>query len=465
MHISNWINSQEQSSDQNFQKNNPFTQENLYSVSQSTPLDIVKSIQSSHAAFSNWKDSSLADRLQFLNQILVSYQNLKSELIQLEALDQGLSSEFTEKANYDVGLKFLENYKIELQAQVNQPDSSKIYSPVGVTVCLLSWNLSQRLFIEKVLPAVLAGNAVIVKLSSLTASTSLIWRKILTKSDMPAGLIQFIHSADHKISELLVLHPTVKAVIMTGTLEHVQDLYAKIAKLSHRQAKKIQMHSGTKNPAIVLDGPSLELVDQVLESFLAGQGQLAWNSSRLFVLEKQAALWKEALQENLSKIRPLLDISEKGYWGPLLRLDSQERYSEHFNLAKADHAHLIQANELLVKDLKGIYLNPIWTTDMSKCSTLQQDQLLTPVFILSEVKYPFDIPKNSNVSYYGHSASLWSKDKSPEKIIQNLEVGLISMNRWSIYQPKSISGVKQSTFGIADHRIFGSFYSDVKILV
>jgi hypothetical protein len=100
---------------------------------------------------------------------------------------------------------------------------------------------------------------------------------------------------------------------------------------------------------------------------------------------------------------------------------------------------------------------------MSRCSTLQQDQIHCPFFILSSVKYPFDIAKYSNVSYFGFSAHLWGAPEKLNKIAEALEVGQINYNSWSANSVRGSHAIKQSVYGIQDDRVNGWFYSNPKI--
>ena len=458
MQINNWIASTDSPTAQSFQKINPYTHEPLYSVSQSTVLDIVRALQVAQKSYLEWKDSNLWDRLQLLNKIIQAYQENQKELIQLESLDQALSLDFTDKANYRVGLQYL----LQMQAELQSPDLKFAnYKSVGVISILLSWNLSNRLFIDKVISAIMAGNTVLVKLSSVSPGTALIWIKIFTQAGLPTGLVQFVFSNERNVQELLLTHPGIKAVVMTADLKNTSLALQKIASLAERQFKKIQIGSGSKNPAIALLEPTSSTVQDIFESFMMGQGQLHWNSARLFVTEKNQKLWTEALSDYLNQLKPVSSVSEEGIWRPVLKSRSFENFQDILQQARKDQAKLMQVG-IVSEGLSDRYLAPTWTKDMSNCSTLQQDQMHAPLYIISEVKYPFDIPKYSNVSYYGDSASIWFSEKRPDKVIDQLDVGFMSLNKWSVYSPDRYSSVKQSGFGLQDHRIFGAFYSNVK---
>lgn len=441
-------------------KINPFTQDVLYTHPKSSIIDLVKTIQAANRAFADWKSSSLEDRLKVLEKITAQYILKKDEIILSEALDQGLSLYFTTRANYEMGLQQLNLFKQELVNACDHADAKKIFFANGVVAVILSWNLSNRLFIQKAISALLAGNTVIVKVSSQAVSTAVQWKEILKKAEVNEGLIQFVVSDVADFKKLLVSHPGIKAVSVTGSLSTSAAILKVQSETAEQQFKKVQINSGTKNTCAVLDAPTEELVNQVLETFLIGQGQLAWNSSRLFILEKYQKEWIEALQNKLNTLKPATSVNDSSLWGPIVKTANIEKYGYYQKQAVDDQAKLI----LTSTEAKPGFASPFFTYDMSNCSELQQDQLNLPVFVLSAVKYGFDIPKYSNVSYYGHSANIFSQNAPSEKIVNQLDVGLVSLNKWSIYQMISFKAVKQSSFGVQDCQIFGEFNSNVKIL-
>jgi acyl-CoA reductase-like NAD-dependent aldehyde dehydrogenase len=441
-------------------KLNPFTQDGLYTHSKNTIIDLVKTIQSANKAFADWKNSSLDDRLQVLEKITAQYILKKDEIILSESLDQGLSLDFTTRANYEIGLQLLNNFKHEITHQRDHADPKKIFFANGVVAVILSWNLSNRLFIQKVISALMAGNTVIVKVSSQAISTAVKWKEILQLAGVEEGLVQFVVSDAADFKKLLISHPGIKAITVAGSLATSAAILKTQSETAEQQFKKVQLNSGTKNTCAVLDAPNEDLVKEVLETFLVGQGQLAWNSSRLFILEKFQKEWIEALQNKLNTLKPATSVEDSSLWGPMVKMANIDKYGYYQKQAVDDQAKLIRT----AKKAELGFAAPFFTYDMSNCSELQQDQLNLPIFVLSAVKYGFDIPKYSNVSYYGHSANIFSQNAPSEKIVNQLDVGLVSLNKWSIYQMISFKAVKQSAFGVQDSQIFGEFNSNVKIL-
>ena len=462
MHIQSFINAELQKSKTSIVKLNPFTGDPLHQTDSIEVMQIIQAIQGAQRAFSEWKDSKIELRIQLLQNIKKVLNVRGEEFARLEAVDQGLPLRFTLAHNIQACVDTIDRC---IQELTDFQDSNKQkFSGLGVISLIVSWNLSLRIVFERLIPALAAGNAVLVKMSSNSPITGFILAELLKAVDCPKGLVQIIHSNQQEIKDLLVTHPSIKASSFVGSLKNSSDVLKKVSQLSANQFKKLQISSGSKNTAIALTPPDDQVFQQILDSFMFGQGQLAWNSNRLFILEKYEKQWVDKLSTYLNNLKPSKGIEDLSLWGPCLRQASFDHFSEIENLAKADQAQLIQSSRILSEQEKKCFLRPTFTKDMSNCSTLQQDQIPAPLFILSVVKYPFDIAKYSNVSYYGQSAHIWGEESKIEKIADQLEVAQICKNKWSVQIHTPNQGVKQSAYGFQDYRVFGGFYSNVKNL-
>lgn len=463
MQIRSYIQNAETALPEQFAKKNPFTGQILHSVDSCGPIEIVKAIQSAQKGFAEWKKSSFTDRIQLLQAFAAVLEAHQDEYAKLEALDQGLPFKFVKQYSIQSAIKTLNNVIQELYAY--KPTENKVYSPMGVIAIICTWNLSLRVISERLFAALGAGNTVIVKVSSDSPVTAVILQKLIRQCKAPEGLIQVVTSNQAEVKNLLVTHPGIKAVSFVGQLQTAAEILKQTSAQSLAQFKKIQISSGSKNTAVALTEPNDEIFKLVTESFMIGQGQLGWNSSRLFILEKHEEAWKQKLQDYLGHLKPCESIDdETSLWTPCIKKESFETFAELNSLARADQARLLQAGYPLNESQKHCYLPVTFTQDMSNCSTLQQDQVLAPLFILSTVKYPFDVAKYSNVSYFGLAAHLYGVESKLDKVAESLEVGLVCKNKWSVQVDGPTPGIKQSAFGIQDYRVFGDFFANVKNL-
>lgn len=460
MQIQSFINSSAHKATSTFIKKNPFNSKILHHVESCELMQAVQAIQGAQKAFIDWKNSSLQQRLNLLKKIKMTIYNKRESFAQQEALDQGLPFQFVLTHGINACLSSLDSAILELEKF--QVEDNTLYSANGVISIITSWNLSLRIIFERLAPALAAGNAIVIKISSHSPITAAILAEIVALSDFPIGLIQIIVTQQQDVKDLLVTHPAIKAISFVGNLKNSSDVLKKISQLSFNQFKKIQIATGCKNTAIALAAPNDLPFLEIMNSFLIGQGQLSWNSNRFFILEKFEKQWVEKIENYLSDLKPAKDIMDLSVWGPCIRDESFKHFSEIENLAKADQARLLQPAYNLNELEKECFLKPSFTKDMSNCSTLQQDQVLAPLFILSVVKYSFDIAKYSNVSYYGQSAHIWADPNKIQKIAEELEVSQVFKNKWSVESHQPNQGVKQSAFGLQDHRVFGNFFSNVK---
>lgn len=463
MMIHSFINRQESVSPSRVvTKKNPYTSENQHQFSSADLIQAVTAIQQSQKFFSEYRQSKLDERIQLLQKIKTYIEENKLKLARLEAQDQGLHFEFVLKYSIESALSSLNEVLLDL-ASTNL-DGAQKYSPVGVISLITSWNLSFRVISERLFPAIAAGNTIVIKVSSMSPVTALILKEMIEVCDLPAGLIQVLLSNDLEVKKVLVTHPGVKAISFVGQLANASEVMKLVTSVSAQQFKKIQIASGTKNTAATIGEPSVDVFMPIMQSFLQGQGQLAWNSARLFMLEKNESLWHDRIKEFLNHLKPAESVEDPSLWTPVLKEESYKTFSEINALAVQDQARLIKTEFQLSEKQKKCFLPVTFTQDMSNCSTLQQDQVMSPLFILSTVKYPFDIQKYSNVSYFGLAAHLWGEPEKLVKIADSLEVGRVFKNKWSVQTFGASSAVKQSGFGLQDYRTFGDFFSNVKIV-
>jgi aminomuconate-semialdehyde/2-hydroxymuconate-6-semialdehyde dehydrogenase len=456
MQISSFIGKANYNGPSQFVKLNPFTHEPLHTVQSCDLMGFVSAIQAANHAFAEWKDTSADDRAKAVQKLLQLLREKAEGYARLEAVNQGLPYWFVKKYSIDASISLVES--LLASAAVKSVTGNEQASPVGVISIIASWNLSLKIILQRLVPAVMAGNSVIVKVSSQSPVTAAILSEIA--SELP---VQVLVTDDVDVKKALIAHPGIKAVSFVGRIENASEVIKSAAQTSLQNYKKLQISTGTKNPAVMLGEPDENTFNEIMQSFMLGQGQLAWNSSRLFVLEKHEQLWQERIQEFLKNLKPSEGIDDQSLWTPSLKSSTFEKFAEIRKQATDDQAKLLESSSPLGAREKT-HLPVVFTKDMSRCSTLQQDQIHAPFFILSAVKYPFDVAKYANVSYFGHAAHLWGDEEKLAKVAAGLDVGAVTYNKWSVSLTGAFAGQKQSGYGLQDFSPNGRFYSNSKLI-
>lgn len=440
-----------------FPKQNPFTGEVLGNVAASDAMDVIRAIQAAKKAQVEFEKWSLEQRAELLTKIADKLEEKAEEYAFQEALHQGLPASFVKEKSLLVAVKnfrlaaasvtsYAQNKSFEVQAQ-----------PTGLISILLSWNLSLRLLSERLAAALAAGNICLVKISRHSPITAQIMGEVLDAVQAPKGLVQLIQGKGSEVGALLAAHPSIRAVNFVGKLVNAES----VVKGALPLFKKVQIRAGTKNSCMVLGETDFKsLMPQILESFLIGQGQMGFNTSRLFVLESFQKEFFEELKSFLASQKPALSPDDKTFWFPLISHESVDQIEKKVEQLKSEGGKIIYGGTRL--DQAGFFFQPTVSLDLSNCSELQQEEVTGPLLIVTAVKYQHEMVKWSNTGFYGHSAVIWGAPEKAIKVADKLDVGTVSRNLW--LPDETEAGHRQSSFGNMQTGPWGRFYSDIKIL-
>jgi|GEM_PF-1026465 NAD-dependent aldehyde dehydrogenases len=439
-----------------FTKLSPFDQSQLAVVAKSDAMDLVMALQGAKKALTAFEQWTLEQRADLLNKIALKLEEKSFEISHQEALYQGLPQKFVLESSVQPSIRLLKNTAESMLASVTADTSKKQVRSVGLVGIITSWNLSLKLVMERLTPALAAGNVMIVKVSEESPITAKLLMEVFNEAGMPEGLVSFLQGGD-EVALAIAGHPSIRAVSFVGSMAAGD----KILKAAQTQFKKVQLSMGVKNSNIVLGDVDFKtLMPQILRPMLMGAGQLCWNASRLFVLESVHKEFLAVAQEYINSLSPLKSPEGDSMWTPLISSARVEKTQERTQFGKSEHGKVIAGGEVL----EGHFLKPTLMLDLPNCSEMQQDELGGPLFLVTAVKYQHEMAKWSNTSYYGHSAIVWGPEEKALKFAQKLEVGHVWINSWMDRDFETIHGSKQSSFGSQDFAWNGEFYSDVKKL-
>lgn len=440
-----------------FKKINPFNGELLGVVSASDAMDVVQAIQAAKKAQTEYEKWSLHQRADLLSDISDMLEE-KMDLIALkEAIHQGLPHRFVKEKSLEPAIAQFREASDACEFLAAKKDPELILQPTGIVSIILSWNLSLRLLAERLAPALAAGNVCLVKVSEYSPVTAKIIGEILKDLKAPKGLVQFIHGPGSEVGSILAGHPSVKAVNFVGRLSNADN----VIKTALPQFKKVQIQSGAKNPSLVLaDADYKKLLPKILDTFLIGQGQLCWNTSRLFVLEAVQKDFIEMMKSYLATLKPATSPKDSSPWMPVISEEVLLQAEAKCEQIKAEEGKILFGGQR--HPGPGFFFQPTVSLDLPNCSELQQEELRAPILILTAVKYGHEMVKWANTGYYAHSAVVWGPEAKAMAIAEKIDVGTLSLNSWL---PEEVqAGHRQSSFGNLQIGPWGRFYSEVKVL-
>ena len=438
-----------------FPKLSPFDGAELAQVCEASAFDLIKSIQAAKKALVAFETSTREQRAALLKSIAAHFESKKNEIAFSEALYQGLSQEFVLQNSVQVAIRVLNETADNL---LNSKTSDMQVRATGLIGIITPWALSLRMVVDRLAPALAAGNSVVIKVSEQSPITTQILGEALLAAQCPAGLVNILN-AGSEIGQMLAGHPGVLAISAAGSNATMEA----IAMAGLKQFKKLQLSGAAKNSGLVLgDVDFKSLMPQILRPFLMGQAQMCWNISRLFILDSIHKEFYEAATEYLTKLEPSRGPEDSSPWTPLIAPQFSKVLDEKIQMAQTEHGKILSGGDGYSG--KGFFHKPTVMVDLTNCSVFQQDEVQGPLLLITPVKYQHEMLKWTNTSYLGQGAVVWGSAEKAAKVIPKLECAQVWLNDWMNGSEKSLFGHKQASFGNPNMDWDGSFYSDVKSL-
>jgi aminomuconate-semialdehyde/2-hydroxymuconate-6-semialdehyde dehydrogenase len=346
----------------------------------------------------------------------------------------------TKFAQTSLDERILEVKKIFPEYSLSINNNYEIF-PTGVILIILPKVLTYECLLQRLAPALIAGNGVVVKLPSIENHWLAEIKNNLSKIELPEGLIQWITGSGKEIGTFLCSHPSINGISAVAKPETIDS----ITGIPHISKKKLQLASSGHNSAIILNDDLIEEeVKLLIQSCFEGGGRLPWNIKKIFI--------KESASQTI--IPKLLAATEK--FKQDLRTD---------NASKVGNSIVDQIKNESGKILCGDGQQPTLVLDLSHCSNLQQDPIEAPIALISPVKYIHEAVKWANTGYLSLCTLIIGDEEKAKNLSSKLECGYVWINTWKTPNDGNIFGVKQSFIGIKDFNYFGDFYSNRKNIV
>lgn len=432
-------------------KINPFNGEVLGTVHLSDMMELIPAVTSAKKSLSSMRETPLTKRYEWVQKVLAYTESHSDEIAYAEALHQGLPYDF-------VLNEVLQSATMNLERLLDfQSEAPSFQTGAGVIAIILPWVLSYKFAVEKMSRCLLAGDPCLIKASPLSPVTAQFLVKALEHAEVPESYVQVLQG-DKEVALFLASHPAIAGITANSSQPALEDL----AKEGLRTYKKLQLSGGVKNSGFVLSDFDLEQnFAQVMRPFLLGQGQLCFNTTRLFILEKQVELFKELAQSYFAKLTPSHDPRDGSIWTPLINQSAVERSLQRIQAGAGERGRVFLGGESLSSS--GSFVSPAVMLDLTNCSELQQDDLQSPLLLVGAVKYQHEMAKWANNTYLAHSAVIWGSAEKAQKVAQQVDAELIQLNEWKV-PVQSVFGSKNTGYGIGDDSWNGRFYSNVKMM-
>ena len=429
----------------------PSNGELLGEVTQATAEEVTQAIVNAKAAQKSWRKLSIHERVLTIIQAyqeLDAHAELFSELLSREmGKDIRRATGETTGAIY-MGQHYAEEAQRALSTRTLSGTTELQYRPMGVVGVISPWNYPVMMANNLIVPALVAGNSVVLKPSEETPLIAQAFYGELQKY-LPENVLTIVHG-DRETGKALV-EGDVQVIAFTGSKTAGQDIMARAAS----KVKRLVMELGGKDPMIVMRDANLEQAARfAVGGSFENSGQMCTSIERIYVDERIADKFEQRVTEiaNMYQIgpwdRPNVNI------GPIINGTQHTKIVDQLKDAQLKGATFLLGSV----EQPERYIRPTVITGMTPEMKLESEETFGPVVAISRYSHIDDAIERANASEYGLGAVVFG-NQGVNDVADELEAGMVGINQgqggggdapWV--------GAKQSGFGfhgsVDGHRQF-----------
>ncbi|KAJ0314653.1 hypothetical protein Brms1b_006697 [Colletotrichum noveboracense] len=427
---------------------NPSTLEPLAEVPLSTAEDVDRAVQAARAAQEAWAETPYEERKKAVAKLGDLMEENLNEFAVMLSKEQGKPIGFAQFEISEAIKHFRGVPTLPFPEEVvsDDPDRRVItrYVPLGVAVGIVPWNFPILLAVGKICPALITGNAFILKPSPFTPYCDL---KIveLAQQVFPPGVFQAL-SGDDNLGPWLTSHPGVDKVSFTGSTATGKRVMESCAKT----LKRVTLELGGNDAAIVLPDVDIKAVaPKIVTLALYNSGQVCIAIKRIYIHE---SIYDELLTEmaNVVNSFPVGDGQQEGTMlGPVQNQMQFERVKDLLKDIEEQKHKLAAGSTAPASNGKGYFITPTMVDNPPDNSRIVVEEPFGPVFPVLKWSDEKEVIQRANNTDMGLGASVWSKDlEKAQAIAKKLKAGNVWINtHLELQYDAPFGGHKQSGVG------------------
>jgi aldehyde dehydrogenase (NAD+) len=318
-----------------------------------------------------------------------------------------------------------------------------------VVACITPWNFPLAIPAWKIAPALISGNAVILKPASATPATAVRLAELFQEAGLPDGVLNVLAARGGPAAEALLDAEDVRAVSLTGSTATGRHVAARCA----ARGVPVQAELGGKNAAIVLADADLDLATAgIVDGAFGSTGQRCTATSRTIVVD---AVADRLLQKIVDRARQLTigpGVSETTDIGPAVTVEQRQTVLRYLDVGREEGADQVYAADpSVLNDLPaGHWLTPTVFDRVQPSMRIAREEIFGPVLSMIRVSDADAAFEAANAVEYGLAASVYTRDvRAIFQFVDRVDVGIAHVNQptlgGEVHLP--FGGVKASGIG------------------
>lgn len=417
--------------------------------------DVDSAVAAAARAQVSWGGATPAERSTALAALAQVMSSRAEEYAQVETSQTGkpikLTREFDVPGSID-NVSFYSGAARNLEGRASAEYDGAHTSivrrePIGVVGSIAPWNYPLQMAIWKVMPAIAAGNSMVLKPAEITPLTALMLAEDCATAGIPNGVVNVLTGAGRVAGEALLANPTVRMVSFTGSTPVGQ----RVMQVAAGTVKRVHLELGGKAPFLVFDDADLEAaVHGAVAGSLINTGQDCTAATRAYVQRPLYDAFVQGVADLMRTVRLGAPTDPGTDLGPLVSFAQRDRVAGFVERARGYGAKVVAGGQIPGGALAGgAYYEPTLVIDAAQDSEIVQDEIFGPVLVV----LPFDTDEEgialANDTPFGLAASAWTRDVVRSmRASREIQAGCVWINdHIPITSEMPHGGYKSSGFG------------------
>jgi aldehyde dehydrogenase (NAD+) len=451
-------------------RHNPAASNQVLGGLRSADLELVKTaVRSAASAWPAWRNTAAPGRGKVLLEAARLMDQHREELARLISLEEGKAlKDSRAEVQRSINItEFMAGEGRRFGGYTSGSESTTRFAfttrqPLGVVACITPWNFPLAIPAWKIAPALVAGNAVILKPASSTPATAVRLAELYQEAGLPDGVLNVLAARGGAAAEALLDAEEVRAVSLTGHTTTGRHVAARCAS----RGVPVQAELGGKNAAIVLADADLELASAgIVDGAFGSTGQRCTATSRTIVVDSVADRLLDNIVARARRLVVGAGVDERTDVGPAVTAEQRDSVLRYLDIGRAEGAEPVYTGQLGELP-QGHWLAPTIFDRVQPAMRVAREEIFGPVLSAIRVPDAEAAFEAANAVEYGLAASVYTRDvRVIFQFVDKVDVGVAHVNQptlgGEVHLP--FGGVKAS--GIGPHeqgREAIDFYTRVK---
>ena len=411
----------------------PSTEEPVAVIALGGQADTDRAVAAAKAAFPAWAATPPAERLAHVERILAVYQRRQAEMGQAIEDEMGAPHDMAIEDQAGCGIGHIQafvdafrDFEFIRPLGPHAPNSMVAWEPIGVVGLITPWNWPMNQVTLKAIPAILAGNTVVLKPSEIAPLSSILFTEIVDEAGLPPGVFNLVNGDGEGVGTQLTVHPDVEMISFTGSTR----AGIAITKAAADSLKKVALELGGK-------GANLVFADADEKAVLRGARHVFYNSGQSCNAPTRMLVQREIYDRAVETAREVAEKTavasahEPGrHIGPVVSKRQWDQIQGLIEKGIAEGARLVAGGPGLPEGVnRGYFVRPTVFADVTNDMAIAQTEIFGPVLSIIPFDDEEDAIRIANDTAYGLTNYVQSQDGDRRnRLARRLRSGMVEMN-------------------------------------